>query len=234
MNPTPPRRRKLDWREVHDRLARVAAATERALAPTPEQALAIMNERARTLALVPPGPPGPSEFLEIANFTLALERYATPWLKPDAERGALAEAVKDYGIRTGNLDSRASSLSGGNQQKLALAKVLQPQPKIVVLDEPTRGVDVGAKTEIYALVNKLAEAGKAVLVISSEHQELFGLCDRVLVMREGEIRGRTVEHTGRVAQAFPELASEVVGSRVFVGIVLVAGIGTVGQIDVEG
>jgi purine-binding chemotaxis protein CheW len=76
MNPTPPRRRKLDWREVHDRLARVAAATERALAPTPEQALALMNERARTLALVPPGPPGPSEFLEIANFTLALQRYA--------------------------------------------------------------------------------------------------------------------------------------------------------------
>jgi ribose transport system ATP-binding protein len=60
---------------------------------------------------------------------------------------------------------------------------------VIILDEPTRGVDVGAKTEIYGLVNKLAEANKAVLVISSEHQELFGLCDRVLVMGEGQLRG---------------------------------------------
>ena len=70
-----------------------------------------------------------------------------------------------------------------------LAKWFHADGDLIILDEPTRGVDVGAKTEIYTLVNRLAEAGKAVLVISSEHQELFGLCDRVLVMREGEIRG---------------------------------------------
>ncbi len=122
------------------------------------------------------------------NLTLmALERYATPWLKPDAERGALAEAVKDYGIRTGSLDVRASSLSGGNQQKLALAKVLQPKPKVVVLDEPTRGVDVGAKRDIYFLIQRLAREGLAVIVVSSELMELIGLCHRVAVMRAGRL-----------------------------------------------
>jgi len=122
------------------------------------------------------------------NLTLmALERYATPWLHPDAERGALASAVKDYGIRTGDLDARASSLSGGNQQKLALAKVLQPQPKIVVLDEPTRGVDVGAKRDIYFLIQRLAREGLAVIVVSSELMELIGLCHRVAVMRAGRL-----------------------------------------------
>jgi ribose transport system ATP-binding protein len=122
------------------------------------------------------------------NLTLmALERYATPWLKPEAERGALAEAVKDYGIRAGSLEVRASSLSGGNQQKLALAKVLQPRPRVVVLDEPTRGVDVGAKRDIYFLVQRLAREGLAVIVISSELMELIGLCHRVAVMRAGRL-----------------------------------------------
>ena len=122
------------------------------------------------------------------NLTLmALERYAQPWLKPEAERAALAEAVKDYGIRTGDLDARASSLSGGNQQKLALAKVLQPRPKVVVLDEPTRGVDVGAKRDIYFLIQRLAREGLAVIVVSSELMELIGLCHRVAVMRAGKL-----------------------------------------------
>ncbi|MGJ7498377.1 sugar ABC transporter ATP-binding protein [Variovorax sp. RT4R15] len=122
------------------------------------------------------------------NLTLmALERYAQPWLKSEAERAALAEAVKDYGIRTGSLDVKASSLSGGNQQKLALAKVLQPRPKIVVLDEPTRGVDVGAKRDIYFLIQRLAREGLAVIVVSSELMELIGLCHRVAVMRAGRL-----------------------------------------------
>ena len=122
------------------------------------------------------------------NLTLmALARYARPWLKPEPERAALAEAVKDFGIRTGDLEARASSLSGGNQQKLALAKVLQPRPKIVVLDEPTRGVDVGAKRDIYFLIQRLAREGLAVIVVSSELMELIGLCHRVAVMRAGRI-----------------------------------------------
>jgi ribose transport system ATP-binding protein len=123
------------------------------------------------------------------NLTLMnLRRYARPWLKPAAERAALVNAVAEYGIRTGDLDSAASALSGGNQQKLALAKVLQPEPRVVVLDEPTRGVDVGAKRDIYFLIQRLAREGRAVVVISSELPELIGLCHRVAVMRAGRIQ----------------------------------------------
>jgi ribose transport system ATP-binding protein len=123
------------------------------------------------------------------NLTLmALERYARPWLHPGDEMQALAKAVDEFGIRTGELDSRASALSGGNQQKLALAKVLHPNPRVVVLDEPTRGVDVGAKRDIYFLIQRLAREGLAVIVISSELMELIGLCHRVAVMRAGHLQ----------------------------------------------
>ncbi len=123
------------------------------------------------------------------NLTLmALERYAKPWLNPAAEQAALRDAVQEFGIRTGSPDVRASSLSGGNQQKLALAKVLHPGPSVVVLDEPTRGVDVGAKREIYHLVQRLAAQGLAVIVVSSELMELIGLCHRVAVMRAGRLQ----------------------------------------------
>jgi len=122
------------------------------------------------------------------NLTLmALDQHARPWLGPESERRALAQAVKDFGIRTGSLEVRAASLSGGNQQKLALAKVLQPRPTVVVLDEPTRGVDVGAKRDIYFLIQRLAREGLAVIVISSELMELIGLAHRVAVMRAGRL-----------------------------------------------
>lgn len=122
------------------------------------------------------------------NLTLMnLREYATPVLSPAREEAALAGAVQAFGIRTGDLRQRASALSGGNQQKLALAKVLQPNPRVVVLDEPTRGVDVGAKRDIYFLVQKLAREGQAVIVISSELIELIGLCHRVAVMRGGRV-----------------------------------------------
>ena len=85
-------------------------------------------------------------------------------------------------------DVSAAQLSGGNQQKLAIAKVLQPGPRVVVLDEPTRGVDVGAKRDIYFLIQRLAAAGRAVIVISSELIELIGLCHRVVVMRGGRLQ----------------------------------------------
>jgi ribose transport system ATP-binding protein len=123
------------------------------------------------------------------NLTLmALRRYAAPWLKPDAELAALKGAVADFGIRTGSIEIPASSLSGGNQQKLALAKVLHPGPKVIVLDEPTRGVDVGAKRDIYFLIQRLANEGRAVVVISSELMELIGICHRIVVMRAGRMQ----------------------------------------------
>jgi ribose transport system ATP-binding protein len=123
------------------------------------------------------------------NLTLmALQRYARPWLTPERERRALHDAVQRFGIRTGSTEIRAASLSGGNQQKLALAKVLHPEPRVVVLDEPTRGVDVGAKRDIYFLVQRLAREGRGVIVVSSELMELIGLCHRVVVMRAGRIQ----------------------------------------------
>ncbi len=122
------------------------------------------------------------------NLTLmALERYLKPLLSLKNERIALARAAEEFDIRTGSLDIPASSLSGGNQQKLALAKVLHPQPKVVVLDEPTRGVDVGAKRDIYFLIQGLAAKGHGVVIISSELVELIGLCHRVAVMRSGRL-----------------------------------------------
>jgi ribose transport system ATP-binding protein len=122
------------------------------------------------------------------NLTMmTLERYAHPFIDMHAERDALKKAVNDFGIRTGNTSIRARMLSGGNQQKLALAKFLNPDPRVIVLDEPTRGVDVGAKRDIYFLIHRLAAEGRAVIVISSELIELIGLCHRVAVMRAGEL-----------------------------------------------
>jgi ribose transport system ATP-binding protein len=119
---------------------------------------------------------------------MTLERYTHPLLDLKAGRAALATAVREFGIRTGDLGSRARMLSGGNQQKLALAKFLQPNPNVIVLDEPTRGVDIGAKRDIYFLIHRLASEGRAVIVISSELIELIGLCHRVAVMRAGRLQ----------------------------------------------
>jgi len=144
------------------------------------------------------------------NLTLmTLERYGAPLLDLKAGRRALETAVRDYGIRTGDLASRARMLSGGNQQKLALAKILQPDPRVIVLDEPTRGVDVGAKRDIYFLIHRLAASGRAVIVISSELIELIGLAHRVAVMRAG----RLVATLGRDHLSEEELIAHATGTH---------------------
>ena len=114
---------------------------------------------------------------------------ALGFLRLRAERGLVEALSKRLRLKSAGVDAPASSLSGGNQQKVVLAKWFHAGTDVIVLDEPTRGVDVGAKAEIYGLIEELTAAGKAVLVISSEHHELFGLCDRVLVMAEGAIQG---------------------------------------------
>ena len=124
------------------------------------------------------------------NLTLTtLDLYARPLLDTRAETRAMARAAQQYGIRSGRLDVPARALSGGNQQKLALARLLEPAPDVIVLDEPTRGVDVGARREIYHLIHRLAASGKSVIVISSELPELLGLCHRLMVMHEGRLTG---------------------------------------------
>jgi L-arabinose transport system ATP-binding protein len=98
--------------------------------------------------------------------------------------GALVDRLR---IRTPSLDASVSNLSGGNQQKVVLGRWLARRPKVLILDEPTRGVDVGAKAEIYRLIAELAREGIALLVISSEMPELLGLADRILVMAGGRV-----------------------------------------------
>ncbi len=110
------------------------------------------------------------------------------------ERGLVGKLSQRLRVKSASMEAPVSSLSGGNQQKVVLAKWFHAGTEVIILDEPTRGVDVGAKTESYALIAELAAAGKAVLVISSEHQELFGLCDRVLVMAEGRVQGQLEPH----------------------------------------
>ena len=95
----------------------------------------------------------------------------------------------DLRIKATGLDAIAGRLSGGNQQKIVLGKALLTEPSIILLDEPTRGIDVGAKLEIYEIINKLTAAGKAVLLVSSELPELIGMSDRILMLREGRIGG---------------------------------------------
>ena len=92
-------------------------------------------------------------------------------------------------LKCGHVGEPVSNLSGGNQQKVAIAKLLSVNPKVIFLDEPTRGVDVGAKSEIHRILRDLARKGMGIVMISSELPELIGVCDRVLVVREGRISG---------------------------------------------
>ena len=97
--------------------------------------------------------------------------------------------VEAMSIKLGNISTPIKNLSGGNQQKVILSRWMLTDPEILLLDEPTRGIDVGAKYEIYKLINELAEQGKAIMVVSSEMPELFGICDRILVMSNGHQSG---------------------------------------------
>ncbi|MDB5563354.1 MAG: ATP-binding protein of ribose transporter [Hyphomicrobiales bacterium] len=105
-----------------------------------------------------------------------------------AERAAVDEMIRLLAIRTDGIDVPAGSLSGGNQQKLVIAKWLMVSPRIILLNDPTRGIDVGTKEEIYALLRKLADSGAAIVLYSTEYDELVGLCDRVIVLYDGAIK----------------------------------------------
>ncbi len=106
-----------------------------------------------------------------------------------AERRLAERLVRRLGVRARDVEQLVQTLSGGNQQKAVLAKWLALEPRVLVVDEPTQGIDVGAKAEIHAILRELAEGGLAVLMISSELPELLGMCDRVLVMANGRVRG---------------------------------------------
>lgn len=110
-------------------------------------------------------------------------------LNDNEEILAAEEYRKRMNIKCHSIEQTVSNLSGGNQQKVVLAKWMLSEPDLLILDEPTRGIDVGAKYEIYSIINDLAAAGKAIAVVSSEMAELLGICDRIYVINEGEIAG---------------------------------------------
>jgi rhamnose transport system ATP-binding protein len=124
------------------------------------------------------------------NITLSiLDRISRFGFVPRSEQQTADRFAEGLSIRGANITDPVSRLSGGNQQKVVLAKSLAREPSILLLDEPTRGVDVGAKSEIYRLIDDLAKEGKAILLISSELEEVLSMSDRILVMREGSLTG---------------------------------------------
>lgn len=103
------------------------------------------------------------------------------------EEKSLQNIFKELNVKAPSIDTIIGNLSGGNQQKVIIGKWVAAKPKVLILDEPTRGIDVGAKVEIYKLINKLAAEGVAIIMISSELPEVMGMSDRILVMCEGEL-----------------------------------------------
>jgi D-xylose transport system ATP-binding protein len=119
-----------------------------------------------------------------------LDRFSKPfYINEDAELAAVLKYWKSLSIKAPHVNVKVESLSGGNQQKVVISKWLMSEPRILILDDPTRGIDVGAKYEIYKLMNQLAESGFAIIMISSELEEVLGMSDRVMVMWEGRSNG---------------------------------------------
>ncbi len=128
-------------------------------------------------------------------------------VSPKAERDLAAEYMTELRIKAPSGAEIVGNLSGGNQQKVVLAKWLATDPEVLIFDEPTRGIDVGARAEIYLIMNRLAEAGKTILMISSDMEELIGMSDRVIVLREG-IQAGTLESSDITQEAVLALAAQ--------------------------
>ncbi|MDD3732428.1 MAG: sugar ABC transporter ATP-binding protein [candidate division Zixibacteria bacterium] len=146
----------------------------------------------------------------------ARENFALPnlgnwsrrgWLDLKKERLHFLRHVENLKIRLYDTEQPAEHLSGGNQQKLLVARWLEKEARVVIFDEPTRGIDVGAKYEMYLLINQLAENGKAVIVISSELPEILGISDRILVVREGEVTGEITDPAAATQEEIMALAT---------------------------
>ena len=145
------------------------------------------------------------------NVSLAILERLAKGLAIDRkkERRLALDAVDQFGIRASGIDQAVNKLSGGNQQKAVLAKWLATKPRVLIMDEPTRGVDVGAKAEIHRLMSQLVEQGLAILMISSELPEIMGMSDRILVMRDGRIAAEF--HRGQANQE--DIAAAMMGAR---------------------
>ena len=147
----------------------------------------------------------------------SLDRIARgPFIDRDKERQAVADAVSRLAIRLGSPADPVSTLSGGNQQKVVIAKWLMTEPGIILLNDPTRGIDVGTKQEIYRLLRELADRGAAILFYSTDYDELIGCCDRVAVMYDGavvrELEGAAITEQAIVASALAIGAAAPLGA----------------------
>jgi len=111
------------------------------------------------------------------------------WINPNEEVKVAEDSRRELSIKTSSVMTMVGKLSGGNQQKVVLSKWLLTDPDVLILDEPTRGIDVGAKFEIYSIINELVHRGKAVIMISSELPELLGMCDRIYTLSAGRVTG---------------------------------------------
>ena len=148
------------------------------------QGLALVSEDRKRYGLVlPQGVAFNLSLSSLANFRRG------PLLDTDREYVAARDSVRELRIKAHALDNPVGTLSGGNQQKVVLGRVLQTAPEVLLLDEPTRGIDVGAKLEVYELINKLAAAGKGIVLVSSELGELLGMSDRIAMLCEGAVGG---------------------------------------------
>jgi ribose transport system ATP-binding protein len=112
------------------------------------------------------------------------------FLNNSAVRGAANEYIKKLGIKSRGHSQLVGELSGGNQQKVVVAKWLLRSPRVIIMDEPTQGIDIGAKSDLYLMVSQLAAAGNGIIFITSDQSEIIGICDRVLVFHEGQINGQ--------------------------------------------
>ncbi len=173
-------------------------------APTPREAisrgLVLVSEDRKRFGLVLPQPIGFNLSLSsLARFTRTPPRWRGLWAGLYARQLALIDAPAEHDanqhfftslrIKAPDQHTRVGGLSGGNQQKVVLGKALMTEPAVVLLDEPTRGIDVGAKLEVYKLINRLTTEGKAVIVVSSELPELMGMSDRIIMLTAGRIGG---------------------------------------------
>jgi rhamnose transport system ATP-binding protein len=167
---------------------RIAVRGEEVAVTSPQKAMALgisyVPEDRKNHGLVLPMPISDNITLPVIN-----EFTTYGWLRRKREKATALEASKRLEVKSYSIEQKAQELSGGNQQKVVLAKWLNTNPQILILDEPTRGIDVGTKAAVHRLMSSLAAQGMAILMISSELPEILGMSDRILVMHEGRITG---------------------------------------------
>jgi ABC-type sugar transport system, ATPase component len=159
---------------------------------TPYRPRVVAEAMAAGVALVPENRVREAAFMDRSvseNLAIAMlaENWSTKWMPRGRERRRATRLISDFGVKVEGPGALFSSMSGGNQQKVILARWLQREPRLLLLDEPTQGVDVMSRADIYATIRRSAATGMSVIVASSDMSELHALCDRVLVLARGRI-----------------------------------------------